>query len=406
MIQTDSLLSQKNFRFFILSRFLLLISGPMVNLAMGQYIFERTKNPLDLGYIGLSLFLPKILFSIFAGHIADKKNRRTILIITRCSQTFLTLLLLLALFSPNPPLAVLYLLMFGMGSIYAFDGPANQSILPSLVSLPHLTRAIAWNSSTMQVGFIAGPALAGFLYAIRGQAIDVFYVVAVLRLLSLLLFIPLQYKQEFTLKDENSWQTVFAGLKYVFQRKIILGAISLDLFAVLFGGAVAMLPVYANQILHVGPSGLGMLRAAPGLGATIMAILLTRLPPLQKAGKTMLICVAIFGLFTIFFGISQNFILSLFYLFVLGAADMVSVVVRGVLVQTQTPPEMRGRVNAVNLIFIGASNELGEFESGVTAAWFGVVPSVVLGGLGTLAVVGLWAWKFPQLREYKKLGDS
>lgn len=376
----------------------------MVNLAMGQYIFERTKNPLDLGYIGLSLFLPKILFSLFAGHIADKKNRRIILLITRSSQMLLSIFLILVLFSPNPPLALLYFLMFGMGTIYAFDGPANQSILPSLVELPHLTRAIAWNSSTMQVGFIAGPALAGFLYAIRGQATDVFYVVAVLRLLSLLVFIPLKYKQDFTVKDENSWRTVFAGLKYVFDKKIILGAISLDLFAVLFGGAVALLPVYANEILNVGPSGLGMLRAAPGIGATIMAILLARMSPMQHAGKTMLICVAIFGLFTILFGISTNFIVSLFCLFVLGAADMVSVVVRGVLVQTLTPPEMRGRVNAVNLIFIGASNELGEFESGVTASWFGVVPSVIIGGLGTLAVVGIWAWRFPQLREYKKLG--
>jgi len=400
---SDSLLSQRNFRHFILSRFLVLISGPMINLAMGQYVFERTKNPLDLGYIGLSLFLPKIFFSIYAGHIADLKNRRSILIITRASQTLLTLGLLIAVAFPQPPLALLYAIMFGMGAIYAFDGPANQSILPSLVPLEHLTRAIAWNSSTMQVGFIAGPALAGFLYAIRGQAIDVFYVVAFLRLSSLLVFLPLKYKQDFTIQDQSSWKTVFAGLKYVFQKKVILGAISLDLFAVLFGGAVALLPAYANDILKVGPSGLGMLRAAPGVGATVMALVLARLPPLQKAGKTMLACVAIFGLFTILFGVSKNFAWSLLCLFILGAADMVSVVVRGVLVQTQTPPEMRGRVNAVNLIFIGASNELGEFESGLTAAWFGIVPSVILGGLGTLAVVGLWAWKFPELRAYKKL---
>lgn len=402
-MKNDSLLSQKNFRYFILSRFLVLISGPMVNLAMGQYIFELTKNPLDLGYIGLSLFLPKIIFSIFAGHIADQKNRRHILLVTRLSQTILSLILLWIVFQPTPPLYLIYLLLFLMGSIYAFDGPANQAILPSLVSIEHLTRAVAWNSSSMQVGFIAGPALAGWLYAFRGQATDVLWIVIALRLCAFLSFLPMKYSQQIKQIGETSWNTVFAGLRYVFQKKIILGAVSLDLFAVLLGGAVALLPYYANEILHVGPSGLGMLRAAPGVGATLMAIALTRLGPLQKAGKTMLICVALFGLFTIFFGLSKNFHWSLTCLCILGAADMVSVVIRGVLVQSQTPDEMRGRVNAVNLIFIGASNELGEFESGLTAAWFGVVPAVVIGGLGTLAIVGLWAWKFPELREYKKL---
>ncbi len=398
-----SLLRIKNFRFFLASRFLVLISGPMLNLAMGQYIFELTQNPLDLGYIGLSLFLPKILFSIYAGHIADRKNRRSILLFTRFIQILLTLLLIALVTFAQMPLWSLYLTLFAMGTVYAFDGPANQAMLPSLVPIEHLTRAVAWNSSSMQVGFIAGPALAGWLYAIRGHATDVFLVVAFIRVLSFLIFFPLKYKQDIKIMAEASWKTVLAGLRYVFEKKIILGAISLDLFAVLLGGAVALLPIYANVILKVGPSGLGMLRAAPGLGATLVAILLTRLAPLQKAGKTMLLCVAIFGLFTILFGISKNFVFSLICLLILGGADMVSVVVRGVLVQTQTPDAMRGRVSAVNLIFIGASNELGEFESGLTAAWFGVIPAVVIGGLGTLAVVGLWAWRFPELRNFKKL---
>lgn len=402
-MNSDSLLSQKNFRHFILSRFLVLISGPMVNLAMGQYIFELTHKALYLGYIGLSLFLPKILFSIYAGHLADQKNRRKILLITRSAQIFLTIILIALVMIPHPPLWTLYLTLFGMGSVYAFDGPANQSILPSLIPLEHLTRAVAWNSSAMQVGFIAGPALAGWLYATRGQVTDVLWIVTAIRIFSLLTFLPMKYKEEIRQAVATSWDTVLAGLRFVFQKKIIFGAISLDLFAVLLGGAVALLPIYANEILKVGPSGLGMLRAAPGLGATLMAIILTRLPPLQKAGKTMLACVAIFGVFTIFFGISKNYHWSLLCLFILGAADMVSVVVRGVLVQTQTPDHMRGRVNAVNLIFIGASNELGEFESGITASWFGVVPSVIIGGLGTLAVVALWTWRFPDLRNYKKL---
>lgn len=402
-MNSNSLLSQKNFRYFILSRFLVLISGPMVNLAMGQYVFELTKNPLDLGYIGLALFLPKIFFSIFAGHLADHKNRRHILISTRFIQTLLTLALIFVVQQRSPDLFFIYALLFCMGTVYAFDGPPNQALLPSLVSIEHLTRAVAWNSSAMQVGFIAGPALAGWLYAARGQVMDVLWIVVILRALSFLSFLPLKYKQEIRNVGEMSWNTVFAGLRYVFQKRLILGAISLDLFAVLLGGAVALLPFYANEILNVGPSGLGMLRAAPGLGATLMAILLTRLPPLKEAGKTMLLCVGLFGLFTILFGLSKNYHWSLFCLFALGAADMVSVVVRGVLVQTQTPDDMRGRVNAVNLIFIGASNELGEFESGLTAAWLGIVPAVVIGGLGTIAIVSIWAWRFPELRNFKKL---
>lgn len=370
---------------------------------MGQFVFELTKSALNLGYIGLSLFLPKIFFSIFAGHVADRKNRRHILLITRISQAILTLVLIYVATRPHPSLTAIYTILFLMGTVYAFDGPPNQAILPSLVSMEHLTRAIAWNSSAMQVGFITGPALAGWLYALRGQVMDVLWVVVILRILAFLSFLPMKYKQEILNLGEASWNTVFAGLRYVFQKKVILGAISLDLFAVLLGGAVALLPIYANEILKVGPSGLGMLRAAPGLGATLMAIVLTKMPPLKQAGKTMLICVACFGLFTILFGISKNYHWSLFCLFALGAADMVSVVVRGVLVQTQTPDEMRGRVNAVNLIFIGASNELGEFESGLTASWFGVVPAVIIGGLGTLLVVTTWAWKFPELRNFKKL---
>ncbi len=397
------LFSHRDFRLYIASRFLVLVSFQMLNVAMGQYIYELTHNPLYLGYIGLALFLPRFTFNILAGHIADRFDRRLVILIARALQFLTILVLIFILYLKVSSLGLIYLLLFLMGTGNAFEGPASHALVPHLVPVEHFKNAVTWNSSVVQLSFIAGPLLAGWIYAFAGQAMLVFVVVAFLRFLSIILIYRVRHRTGRLEKSELSLQTLLAGIRYVFHKKLILGVISLDLFAVLFGGAVALMPVYANDILKVGPSGLGILRAAPALGGALMALALSRLPPFKNVGTTLLSCIALFGAATIAFGISESFIFSLICLFVLGAADMVSVVIRGVLVQLKTPPEMRGRVSAVNLVFIGASNELGEFESGVTARWFGTIPAVILGGLGTLAVVALWSWKFPEIRECKKL---
>jgi hypothetical protein len=258
----------------------------------------------------------------------------------------------------------------------------------------------------MQFAFIAGPALGGLLYPFGKNGIIVFFIIAFMRLISSFLIAVVKPQPPHADPEPLSWETLTAGVKYVFKTRLILGIISLDLFAVLLGGAVALLPVFANDILKVGAEGLGFLRAAPAVGAALMAIGMAHMPPLKKAGPTLLACVMAFGLFTIIFALSKNFILSLMALFLLGAVDMVSVVIRGVLVQIKTPPAMRGRVSAVNMIFIGASNELGEFESGLTAAWWGTIPATIVGGIGTLFVGVLWAYLFPEIRKYGKMENS
>ena len=257
----------------------------------------------------------------------------------------------------------------------------------------------------MQIAFIVGPALSGLLYAASGSPLFVFAIIGALRLAAVGFIYIMKSPMIPPETSELSWKTALAGIAYIRNHRVILGIISLDLFAVLLGGAVALLPVFANDILHVGPSGFGILRAAPAIGAAVMAIALAHLPPIRRAGPVLLMSIAVFGAATILFGLSRHFVLSVMCLCILGAADMISVVIRGVLVQLKTPPAMRGRVSAVNLIFIGASNELGEFESGLTAHWFGVVPAVLIGGVGTLAIVALWARRFPEIRHYGELDE-
>ena len=262
-------------------------------------------------------------------------------------------------------------------------------------------RAVAWNSSVFQGAVIAGPAIGGFLYAVG--PVYVYGTATTCLLIAAVMIAGLKVSTKARSMVSARVADLFTGVKYVFSRQAILGAISLDLFAVLFGGATALLPIYARDILHTGPWGLGFLRSAPAIGAATVALVLAHHPIKQKAGVKLFTCVGLFGLCTVIFGFSHSFYLSLGVLVVLGAADMFSVVIRQTLVQIATPDEMRGRVSAVNMLFIGASNELGEFESGVTAAWFGTVPSVVIGGLGTLAVVAVWAWRFPVLRKMDRL---
>lgn len=396
----------RDFRFYLSARFFSLIAHTMMTVAVSQAVYEMTGSPLQLGYVGLALFVSKFAFTLPAGHLADRIDRRRIMMMSRAATSLLTFAFIAYFWIGSQPLWLLYVLVFVMGIAQTFDGPASQAIVTQIVPKHDFDNAVTWNTANFQVAFIFGPAVGGILYSAFGAAAWVLAVVAVFRILSVFLVRPIASKTDHIDLSEGSseitWRATLAGLRYVFGHRIILGAISLDLFAVLFGGAVALMPIYANEILKVGPTGLGVLRAAPFAGAAMTALVLTHLKPIARSGRALFIAVMVFGLATILFGLSRNFGFSLLCLAVLGAADMVSVVIRHVLVQVQTPPSMRGRVSAVNLIFIGASNELGEFESGLTAEWFGTVPATILGGIGTLAIAGLWTWKFPELRDYHR----
>lgn len=374
----------------------------MLAIASGQYIYEVTKDPLMLGYAGLTLFLPKFIFTLPAGHIADSFPK--LRIIRFCRSIITVILILVLLFGVDGiPIIHLYVVLFFLATFNAFDSPSNQAVLPLLVPQKLFTRAITWISAAIHGGIVLGPLLAGLVYARAGLS-GVFKV--------MLLFSAISTTASFFMKTISveklgtgkfDRDNILAGVRYIFANKILLGAISMDLFAVLFGGAIALLPVFANDILHVGAEGLGILRAAQSIGAALMAVILTRLPAFKNTGRWLFICVFLFGLGTVGFALSTNFYLTLFFLVFMGAVDMVSVVVRGVLVQLRTPDEMRGRVSAVNMIFIGASNELGEFESGVTARLFGTVPAAILGGVLTMIVVGVYSFLFKDLRDLKTL---
>jgi MFS family permease len=392
-----------NFTLLQLSRFLIILAMEMQSVAVGWQVYEITKQPLALGLAGLAQFLPGILLFLVAGHAADRYDRRNLLV--ACDLGFATcfsLLLLLAVHgvdSVRPIYAVLVLL----GSFRSFSGPVSRAIFPPLVPKEHFQNAVAWSSSVFQAATILGPALGGVIYALfRGPSAVYAFSLAAGTAATLAAW---QIKAETKIRTPESFNAAvaLAGFRYIWKERAILGSISLDLFAVFLGGAVALLPVYAREILNTGPWGLGLLRTAPAVGAAAMAIFLAHKPLRKRAGATMLWCVAGFGIFTILFGISINIVFSLVALLLVGATDMVSVIVRAMLIQVATPDEMRGRVNAVDMIFIGASNEFGEFESGLTAHWFGTVPAVVLGGIGTLVVTAIWAWGFPELRKTDQL---
>jgi MFS family permease len=387
----------QNLTLYLAQRFLFMISHQMMSVAVGWQVYELTGSPLNLGLVGLVQFVPVISLSLLAGHAADRFPRKNIVLVSY----FLDLLCCLALgaftFLHSMHEIYIFLIMFFVGVARTFAGAASQSLLPSLVTEEKFTKAVAMNSSVWQLAVILGPTLGGLIYGIRGTAGAVYATCTVTLLSSIFSMWKVMAPREMMDRNPLRWDTLFAGIRYVWEKKVILGAISMDLFAVLLGGAVALLPAYAKDILKIGPLGLGMLRSAPGAGAGIIALLLTFFPLRQRVGKKMFGCVALFGLGTIVFGISRNFYLSLICLFVMGASDQVSVVIRQTLVQIFTPNQMRGRVSAVNLIFIGASNELGEFESGITAAWWGIVPAVVFGGIGTCLIVLAWAILFPQL---------
>jgi len=402
-----------NFVAYTTARFFIVLALEMQSVAVGWQIYDITKRPIDLGYVGLAQFLPGFVLFLFAGHAADIFDRRKLLMWVYTGYALCSAFLLGIdhAFGTTPrSVHLIYVVLVLLGVVRAFSFPVSRAILPHLVPEEHFPNAVAWNASTFQLSTIAGPALGGIVYAaFRGPqavyamavAVAVFSVGLTFRIHPLVTSADRGEGER--MRQPYSTRTVLAGLHYIWEKKLILGSISLDMFAVLLGGSVALLPVYARTILHTGPWGLGILRSAPGVGAALMAILVAYWPIRRRAGITMLIAVAGFGVMTIVFGVSHSMIVSLGALLLLGASDMVSVIIRGTLVQLATPDEMRGRVNAVDMLFIGVSNELGEFESGLTAQWLGTVPAVVLGGVGTLVVIGVWAWLFPELRQADEL---
>ncbi len=401
-----------NFVSYTLARFFIVVALEMQSVAVGWQVYAITRRPLDLGYVGLAQFAPGFALFLFAGHAADLFDRRKLLM--WCYGGFALCSALLLAISWRAPQSVhsIYAVLVLLGVFRSFNFPESRAILPHLVPEEHFSNAVAWNASTFQIATIAGPAIGGIAYALFRGPEGVYAIAVTVSILSTILTLrihPLPTSPEKEVaervaeKEPVSLRTVLAGFRFIWEKKLILGSISLDMFAVLLGGAVALLPVYARTILHTGPWGLGLLRSAPGVGAALMAIVVAHRPIRRRAGLIMLLSVAAFGVMTIVFGISTSLILSLIALFLIGASDMVSVIIRATLVQVATPDEMRGRVNAVDFLFIGVSNELGEFESGLTAQWFGTVPAVVLGGVGTLLVIAAWAWLFPELRQADQL---
>jgi MFS family permease len=384
-------------------RFVSVVAIQMLSVATAWEIYDRTGTAEALGYVGLATFAPQIVFVLFTGVVADRYDRRVVLAISHAVVALSALGF--AFLAAHPELSVLpfYALLFVFGSARAFAGPAPQAMTPSLVPIELFARAIAMSGTTFQIAVVVGPALGGTLVAPIGTS-GVYLVSAVLEVLAITIlpFIALRPSTR-ARRDESRVAQLLSGIRFVRERPALLGAITLDLFAVILGGATALMPIFARDILDVGEWGLGVLRAAPAAGALVVAFYLGTRPLERHAGMIMLVCVVIFGVCTIVFGLSESFPLSIAALVVMGGADMVSVVVRHVVVQGQTPDEMRGRVAAVNMVFIGASNELGELESGLTAAWLGTVPAVVAGGLGTILVTALCAVLFPELRKVDKL---
>ena len=395
------LMAHGGFVRFLSARLLASVAVQMQTVAVGWQIYAITGKPLDLGLIGLSQFLPFVLLVLPAGHIADRHNRAFILALCMALE-FLCALALLAFTVSGLAVAwPVFAVMVVFGAARAFSMPAGQAIMPNLVPNALFPRAVAVNSSTWQVSTIAGPAIGGLVY-LAGPDI-VYGTVAALLAAAFFLIVGVRTARPARSATPDSWHELSQGLRFVWRKKIILGAVSLDLFAVLFGGAVALLPAYAQDVLHVGPAGFGWLRAAPGIGAAIVAMALAWRPITRHVGAQMFAGVAIFGVATVVFGLSHVYWISLAALVVIGASDMVSVYIRHMLVQLETPDAIRGRVSAVNAVFIGASNELGEFESGVTAAWWGLKPAVVVGGIASVAIAGLWTRWFPALRRMDEL---
>ncbi len=407
----------RDFRLYQTARLLVILGAEAQSVAVAWQVYQITHSALDLGYTGLALFLPGLFFMLAAGHVADHYDRRKIILICYAVQAICTLALLrFALYGTGAgrdgraAIWPIYAVLFGIGLGRAFSGPAASALLPSLVGKKQFVNAITWGATVYQIANMAGPAVGGLLFTLQmtgamrrwdGAAIVYCFTLA-MQIGFLVLVGLMRAKPEVDaemVRKGFSVRTVLAGLEYVWRTKLLLGSISLDLFAVLLGGAVALLPIFAEDVLHAGPRGLGLLRAMPSVGALAVSLALTVWPIKRNAGIKMMVCVAVFGAATVVFGVSRSIWVSVVALVVVGASDMVSVVIRSSVLQLATPPEMRGRVSAVNWLFIGASNEFGEFESGLTAHWWGAVRAVVVGGIGSLIVTASAAGFFPALRN-------
>jgi MFS family permease len=388
-------LRHRNFTFYLSARLLGTLAVQMQSVAIGWQVYQMTGQLFDLGMIGLAQFAPFLVLILAAGHAADRYNRRNIISLCLATQLLCALMLLAFTVSAAPVVWPVFAILVLFGSARAFMMPASQAVLVNLVPADDFSQAVALGSSTFHVAVILGPIVGGLLY-LAGPA-TVYSVACVLLLVSSLLMRLTRPAPQATGREPATWHTVLEGLRFVRSRPVVLGALSLDLFAVLFGGATALLPAYAHDVLHAGPTALGWLRTAPGIGAALCSVVLAFYPIRTRVGAWMFGGVAVFGAATLVLGWTSHFALALAALFALGAGDMVSVYIRHLLVQLETPDAIRGRVSAVNAVFIGASNELGEFESGITAGWLGLVRAIMLGGIATLGVTALWAVKFPVL---------
>jgi MFS family permease len=405
--------ASRDFRRFQLARVAAVLGYAAQSVAVAWQVYSITHRAIDLGYTGLVQFVPGMLFLLPAGHAADRFDRRQIILACYGLQVLCTAALLLLTLSDLHGVYPIYLVLFFIGTARTFSGPANSALIPHLVPEAHFVNAVTWGATVFQFATIIGPALGGVLFTLplvrfasgtQLQGAGIVYVFTLITLAWSLALVGSMHTRVGRMEHRAfSLKVVLAGFQYMGRSRLLLGAASLDLFAVLLGGAVALTPIFANDILHTGPRGLGMLRAAPAAGAVTMSLLMARFPFRRRAGMRLFVCVAIFGTATIVFGFSRSLAISLTALFVAGAADSISVIIRGSLLQLATPPEMRGRVSAVNSLFIGASNELGEFESGLTAQWWGAVRATVYGGVGALVVAGVWSVIFPSLRRTDEL---
>ncbi|MDP9108545.1 MAG: MFS transporter [Pseudomonadota bacterium] len=385
-------LRHRNFALYLSARLLSTLAVQMQSVAIGWQVYAMTGKVFDLGLIGLAQFAPFLILILYAGHVADRYDRRRI--ITACIAVQLVCAVALLAFTTSGSSAVwpIFLVLVLFGCARAFVMPASQAMLINMVPAESFSSAVALSSSVFHAAVIAGPVLGGVLYLAGART--VYVVVAVLLLISVLLMLQCRASPQAANREPATWHSVLEGLRFVWSRPVVLGAISLDLFAVLFGGATALLPALASDVLHVGPTGLGLLRTMPALGSAITSVLLAYRPIARQVGRWMFGGVALFGAATIVLGSTSNVLIALLALLLMGVGDMVSVYIRHLLVQYETPDAIRGRVSAVNSVFIGASNELGEFESGLTAGWFGLVPAVIAGGVATLVVTLVWASGF------------
>jgi MFS family permease len=406
----------RDFRRYQLARVAAVLGAEAQAVAVAWQVYSITHRPLDLGFTGLALFLPGLLFLLPAGHAADRFDRRQVILVCYGLQMLCTAALLLLTRAGLQTVYPIYAVLFFMGTARAFSGPASSALIPHLVPEAHFVNAVTWGGAIFQFANITGPALGGLLFTLplarylpdaELQGAGIVYLFTLGTLAWFLALVGSLHVRPGRMEHRAaSLKVILAGFQYVRRSPLLLGASSLDLFVVLLGGATALMPIFAHDILHQGPRGLGLLRAAPAAGALTVSLLMARFPFRRRAGVRLFACVAIFGAATVVFGLSRSLVLSLAALAVAGGADMISVIVRGSLLQLATPPEMRGRVSAVNSLFIGASNELGAFESGLTAQWWGAVRATIIGGVGALAVAGLWMGLFPGLRHIDELTST